>query len=322
MRSRCRFPLRATTIVLALALPATTHAQSRAEELYAEGLEAMKSGSFDSACPAIAESFRLDPLPGALFTLAECEARRGRIAASWNHFGEFLDLVADLDDEAKSYQSERVTAAGRRRHELKKDLAWVRLHVPSNVPAGTTLEHNGKLVERQRWGEPLPVDPGEHRWVLRSEHGDVTQVVSVAKGRDYEVRFEVMAPTRPAPVSAVENSQAAPQRVDEPSSAGPAWIGGWVSLGIGAAGLATAAGVGFALIAKQDTIERHCTDGRCDEIGFAEADDVDTLDSVGTTAFVIGAVGAALGVTLLVVDVSLSVQTDGRSAFLSHEARW
>jgi hypothetical protein len=307
---------------LVVALPSTSRAQETAEQLYFEGLEAMKSGSFERACPAIAESYRLDPLPGALFTLAECEARRGRLASSWNRFGEFLDLVEGLDEEAKSFQAERVLAARTRQRELEKDLSWLRLRVRADVPADTILEHDGEIVERERWGERIAVERGEHRLVLRSPQGEVTHVIRVLPNREYEVDFD----------GARDASDGAPREADrasrdaapeEPTSTSSAWwVGGWVGVGVGAAGLATAAGVGLSLLARKDTIDDHCEAGRCDETGFAEADDIAALDVVGTTAFILGAAAATVGVSLLLVDATLTVGTDGRSAFLAHETRW
>ena len=66
---------------LALPNPAAAQDESPAETLFNQGLEAMEAGNYEKGCPAIAESQRLDPRPGTVFTLAECEAKRGRIAS-------------------------------------------------------------------------------------------------------------------------------------------------------------------------------------------------------------------------------------------------
>jgi hypothetical protein len=91
---------------------------------------------------------------------------------------------------------------------------------------------------------------------------------------------------------------------------------------VGAAGFATAGGVGIALLSKKEAIEGHCVENRCDEEGFAEVDDVPTLDAVGIAAVVVGSVGAVAGISLLVIDSTVGVTSDGRSAMISCSARW
>jgi hypothetical protein len=76
------------------------------------------------------------------------------------------------------------------------------------------------------------------------------------------------------------------------------------------------------LLSKKDAIADNCVEARCNPAGFEEAEDVSTLDVVGTTAFVVGAVGTVLGVSLLIVDSTVSAKSDGRRAMLSWDMRW
>jgi hypothetical protein len=46
--------------------------------LFDKGVADMQAGHYSSGCPAIEESQELDPHPGTLFTLAECQAKWGR----------------------------------------------------------------------------------------------------------------------------------------------------------------------------------------------------------------------------------------------------
>src|SRR5688572_10698415 len=75
----------ASALVLAMLMSPTARA-SDAQELFDKGLADMKAGNYESGCPALEESFRQDPQPGALFTLATCESRRGRLATGMKHF--------------------------------------------------------------------------------------------------------------------------------------------------------------------------------------------------------------------------------------------
>jgi len=289
-------------------------AQPTATELFDSGLEAMKRGDYAAACPAIAESHRLEPSAGALFTLAECEARAGLVASAWTHFGEFLEMEAALEENERN--AERIAAAEERHRELEPDLSRLTLTIPAALgTAGTELELDGAVVERTRWREPLLVDPGLHRLVLRRPGGDLTRIVQVERGRNYPVRFSAPPPPRKR-----AKPRPRPRRAPPEEGVRATWVAGWIALGVGVAGLGTAGAVGIVMLMKKESIEEHCVENRCDAEGFAEVDDVPTLDAVGIAAFVVGSVGAIAGVSLLVIDSTVAVTSDGRSAMIS--ARW
>src|SRR3954471_20410735 len=100
-----------TAAILCAALSAASGARAaepeRAQALYDRGLSSMNAGRFDEACPAFEQSYKLDPLPGALYTLAECEAQRGRFAAAAARYDEYIALYATLPPDKKLKQGER-----------------------------------------------------------------------------------------------------------------------------------------------------------------------------------------------------------------------
>src|SRR5262245_38544408 len=100
-----------SVFVLCLIAPRIAGAADPAEEAFDRGLALMKEGRFDEGCPAIAESQRLDPRPGTLFTLSECEARRGRIATAVAHYKEFVALVDALPKDKRERQKKRAEVA-------------------------------------------------------------------------------------------------------------------------------------------------------------------------------------------------------------------
>ena len=59
------------------------------------------------ACPDIAGSYKLDPYPGTLFAMAECEAAAGRIATAAAHYEEYLALYDSLSPDKKAKQGTR-----------------------------------------------------------------------------------------------------------------------------------------------------------------------------------------------------------------------
>src|SRR4051812_33487281 len=78
-----------------------------ADALFKRGVTAMKAGDLETACPAIAESQRLDPHAGTLFTLAECENRRGHVATAVVHYASYLGQVGSLPPDQRLKHEER-----------------------------------------------------------------------------------------------------------------------------------------------------------------------------------------------------------------------
>jgi tetratricopeptide (TPR) repeat protein len=110
------------TIPVLAAMAVTCHAGgaaaqdvAAAEALFDRGVEEMKAGRYEKGCPALAESYRIDPRPGALFTLAECENKRGKIATAVARYEEYLRLVATLAPAQIERQRERIDIANKQK---------------------------------------------------------------------------------------------------------------------------------------------------------------------------------------------------------------
>src|SRR5579863_3974131 len=104
-----RWGVRGQVVLCMLTISRITPAQdvAPAEEFYRKGVADYRVGKYDVACQEIRASYRLDPLPGVLFTLATCEARLGRIATAAAHYEDFLQLVSTLPADQQAMQAER-----------------------------------------------------------------------------------------------------------------------------------------------------------------------------------------------------------------------
>ncbi len=69
-----------------------------ADALFRKGREAAEKGDWATACPKFAESQRLDPAPGTLLNLADCEEHTGQLATSYEHFKTAVETMAPNDD--------------------------------------------------------------------------------------------------------------------------------------------------------------------------------------------------------------------------------
>ena len=182
-----------------------------AEALFRSGLRDMLAGRFEHGCADLKESFHLDPRPGALFTLAECEARAGRSASAVKHYEEFLALVERLPRAQRDRHRDRVRVAQTEKLALESRISRLKL-VASQTPAGIVVRHDGRTLDGSALGVPLPVDPGEHVIALQLPDGTQReQRIVLAEGESREVLLSEMLaappptpPTPPAPASARE----------------------------------------------------------------------------------------------------------------------
>src|SRR5688572_18210143 len=117
------------SLLLSLCLvPRPSSAQTAtADEEYRRGVAAFEAGDYVVACDAFRQSYRLDPLPGALFTLATCEMRAGKLASAAARFSEYLALLDRLPPEQQQRETERRAVAENERRKLNAQVPRLKL---------------------------------------------------------------------------------------------------------------------------------------------------------------------------------------------------
>jgi hypothetical protein len=185
--------------VLLAAAPSPAAEPESAQALYDRGFAAFKAGRFDEACPALEQSYKIEPLLGALFTLAECESRRGRFAAAATRYDEYLRAYAALSPDKQSKQGDRERLARAARAAAGLQVAELTLALPSGAPWDTRVTRDGQHVPVAALGVPALVDPGEHVIVVQVPGGPASEVrVTLAPGEKRGVALDVR-PTAAAP---------------------------------------------------------------------------------------------------------------------------
>ena len=296
--------LAAVSCTLALARPAAGQPSpapsAPAEALFQAGVEGMRSGRYSSACPKLAESYRLDPLPGALFTLAECEAGWGKVATSVDHYQRFLSALSTLPPERRNKFEERRHLAVDKIKALGPLAAQLVISVPAGVPAALVIKRDGVLVEPSTYGVGRKLDPGEY--VLTAEL-DGVQVwerrIKLAQ-RD-EARVEVPWPLHPSasgtPGAPVPGSS--PASPSSSSSSLRAWAYGVGAVGV--AGLVTGIVAGSIALGQKGIIDANCPNLLCNAEGHSAVGTARTAGTVSTIGFPVGLAGAVAAVVLFVV---------------------
>lgn len=263
--------LAAACASLVLGLPAIAAAQdvAAAETLFNRGMEHMEAGDFEKACPAIGESYRLDPRAGTLFTLAECEARRGRVVAAYVRYGEYLALYDGLPADKKARQGGRPKAAREQLAALKPQVPELALVLVPGVPPGTTVKRDGVPVGEASLGIGLPVEPGEHVIVVQVPgKPPLERRIQMGAGDKKQILLDDKPPPPEPPRPAVKAPPpivSAP--VPAPVRAGPSprRVAAYALGGAGIAGVVVGGVLGGLALSKKSGI-----DAACRGVGFAD----------------------------------------------------
>jgi hypothetical protein len=294
--------------------------------MYRRGVADFRAERLDTACQEFGASYRLDPHPGVLFTLATCEARAGRIATAAAHYDDFLRLVAALPPEQQAIHAERRQAATAERASLAGQIPQLTIALPEGLPHDATLRRDGAPLDAMSIGQRLPVDPGEHVVSVEVPGSPVQeQHVVLSKGESKTVTLHVRAPAASAaPAVPIEEPLPRASRVEAPrvrpaevppASAGSSaawWYLGAV-VGIGAAVGTTA---GILAIEDKNIVDQACTGPACTARGKAAAERGKTEALVSTVSFGVGIAGLVTMAIVYAVDRSHSTATNSRSRLL------
>ena len=289
------FVMAARLVALPAAGQGTGTDPAAAAALFQEGREAAKRGDYLTACPKLGDSYRLDPAVGTLLNLADCNEHLGKLATAWQLFRQAAERLTPDDD--------RMAAAQRRIAALAPRVPHLTIGVSKSAPAGTKVTRGGVDLGSGSLGAVLPIDPGRHVVVVTApERSERRFDVEMAEGQSHHLMVEPGG-LLPQPTSAA--LQGTPPVATASSSGKTGGIGtvrviGIVVGSVGVAGLAVAIGTGLILPSKESAVLARCdADKRCDQEGYAAAQEGQTLAALNTTMWFAGGIVTGVGVALI-----------------------
>ncbi|WP_438022854.1 hypothetical protein [Sorangium sp. So ce233] len=309
-----RYALSAACLSSALAAAGAAWAADPdpAQAAFDEGVAHMEAGRFEEGCPAIEKSQQLDPRPGTLFTLAECEALRGRLATALARFDEYLALYPTLTPKQQRNQGDREKAARAQREALARDVPGLRLELPPDAPPSTLVELDGRPLAPTAIGSLLPVDPGKH--LVRAQAPGARafeRAVHLDRGEKRTVVLEMTPPPPPPPPppeSAGGAGGTGASGASTPPATTPDTVGGgrrvavYVTGGLGLVGLAVGGVTGALAMERKGVVDRNCAGAACNHEGKTAADAMKALGLASTIAFGVGIAGAGAAAVLLLTE--------------------
>ncbi len=131
---------------------------ANADSLFTEAKQLMANGDYATACPKLAESYRLDPGTGTLTALAVCHQHIGMVATAWS---EFVEVASSAQRQGRA---DREAFARQQITAIEPLLSRLTIQVPAEVAAIPKLQvrRDATVVSQAAWGVPVPVDPGDH----------------------------------------------------------------------------------------------------------------------------------------------------------------
>ena len=108
-------------LTIAYAAPVAADDSERAAELYELGMRLFQAKQYAEASELFAESYKLDPLPAALFNQARCLEESGQHAAAATAFRAYLE--ADPDGAGAREAEARLLALERRLERARREAA-------------------------------------------------------------------------------------------------------------------------------------------------------------------------------------------------------
>jgi len=289
---------------------------SGAADDFTYGLSEMLAGRYATGCPALEASYRLDPRPGTLFTLAECNLRQGKTATALADYDQFVAVCDRMPAAQQAPQAERLAIAKQERASLEAVVPRVTIHVPDSAPLGTSVRCDNKVIADPALAGGLALDPGDHTIGTEAPDGRTGSLKISLEAGD---RRSLVAPT---PTSS--GSLAAPAKVlgtTAPPAASHASRHLWI-YGAGAAaglGLLVAGAAGALALSNASTANGGCNEaGVCASQQAADAgNSAHAAANVATTALAFAAVGFAVAAVLWI-----SEPTASRSPSVAAIARW
>jgi hypothetical protein len=283
--------------------PQPPTASDEAKRLFDQGLADMMAGRYDAGCPALASSYSMTQALGALFTLAECESRWGKLGSAYKHYQAFVAAVATLPPSERSKQDDRRRLATSQIESLRDVVPRLTIVPPARVGPEPRVEIDGEALAPESIGVVLYLDEGSHRVVFIDRERRHEQVVDMRRGDDRQLVLELPPETpapAPAPPSPVPEPSPRPEVAPDDGSALPAV--GWVAFALGGAGLVAGAVAGGLTLASASDLEARCPGRVCAGADREDYDRTVRLGNVTTVLLVAG--GAVLGAGSIVLIVS------------------
>jgi hypothetical protein len=281
--------------------------RNAARHLAEAGVESYNRDEYDKAIDQLNRAYALLRVPSIGLWSARALAKSGRLIEANERYLEVTRMNnVTTGDEAiqRSAKADAKTEAD----AIAQRIPTIRFALSGAAANEVELRVDGVPVPGSLIGEPWPVNPGAR--TVQGKRG--TEVVTVSvKLEEGGTAQAALHFTGSAPVAARAPSTPASPSAAEPVSAAPMHAGsaqrtaGWITLGVGGAGLAFGGVTGILLISKHHALTSSCQGTVCDHSKAADVSSFNSLRTLSSVGLIAGAALTVTGATLLLTAPSM-----------------
>lgn len=278
---------------LAFADDATDIATARA--LGQDGVMLADQGKCPQAIEKLARAEKLHHAPTTALRLAECEIEVGRLVAGTERLERLVrePLAPSAPAAFTAAQARAQTVLGSAQPRIAT------LHITVKAPAGTayTVTVDDEPVPGAMIDADRPTDPGTRKLAASAKgFRPASAEVTLKEGESSSAQLTL----EPDP-NAVAESAASTETTRSTTPEGGRSIVPWIAIGVGVAGVALGAVSGAIVASKASDLSDTCPNNRCPAGSQDKIDSASSWATVSTVGFVVGGVGIASGVVMLLL---------------------
>lgn len=308
--SRCAFGRRVAPLLacafFALASPAHATApeddaaRSNARQLATDASEAYRAAQYDMAYDRFNRAYKLVGVPALGVWSARSLERGGRLVEASERYREVLANKAA--GEPSSAEADALREARLELDELLPRIPNLIVRIQNAEPSKIDVKLDGARVATELLDVKQRVNPGKHTLTAQRGSERFEQEVTLGEREVKELVFQFEA-ERPSEAVA----PAAQPQDQKPQAGGfDTQTVGLVSIGVGAAFLASGIVTGVVGLGQESALVPLCPERNCPESERAARDELETMKTLSTIGFIGAGVFGALGATLFIVGSSSS----------------
>lgn len=267
-----------------------------------DGVMLADQGKCAAAIEKLERAEKLHHAPTTAGRLGECEIQTGKVIAGTERLQRLL-----REGLPPSPPKSFVTAMDRAQKALDAALpriATLRISVKAPVGTKPTVTVDDEAISSVLIGADMPADPGAHK-IIATAKGLVTDTkqLTLKDGETNGITLTLIVdpnykpeppPVAVTPVPGPAGSSTTPPP-DRKMNVLP-----FVAFGVGAVGLGVGAVTGLIVGSKSSDLEKNCrSDGGCPSSQDSTLSSANTMATISTIGFIVGGVGVASGVVLL-----------------------
>ncbi len=287
-----------------------------------QAAQEFNQNQFEAARSKFLGAYQIAQVPRLAVWVARAEERLGHLVAAYEMYRQALSLQpndlwqGDLQQQAQRDAQQELDA-------LLPRVPRVTIAIEGVAPDAVAVAIDDVPVPSALVGLERLIDPGQH--TIAGKRGDdlVTETVQIAErdkkhvvlgfGQIVGGAAGIQNPWQATPAgsdgSVPNQTQKATAAAGNASSAPDSSskrnnnlrTAGWVGVGVGAAGVALGTITGIYVAVKHGTLssDTRCSHNTCDPSLEPEVNTYHTMRTLSTVGFIVGGIGAAAGVTLL-----------------------